>query len=90
MATWHWKTAADVFKTLSTQFETMDLAQQASQKFDNQFMPNKPFRNLAAEFRSLAQRCKKKRVVKSNPRFVIRSVFARIKNVTRRRIHSPD
>jgi hypothetical protein len=59
MATWHWKTADDVFKTLSTQFETMDLAQQASQKFDNLFMLNKPFQNFVAELRSLAQRCNK-------------------------------
>ena len=59
MATWHWKTAAEVFKTLSTQFETMDLAQQASQKFDNLFMLNKPFQNFVAELRALAQRCNK-------------------------------
>lgn len=57
--TWHWKTADDVFKTLSTQFETMDLAQQASQKFDNLYMLNKPFQNFIAEFRTLAQRCDK-------------------------------
>jgi hypothetical protein len=59
MDMWHWKTAADVFKTLSIQFETMDLAQQASQKFDNLFMLNKPFQNFVAELRSLAQRCNK-------------------------------
>jgi uncharacterized protein YoxC len=57
--TWHWKTADDVFKTLSTQFETMDLAQQASQKFDNLYMLNKPFQNFIAEFHTLAQQCDK-------------------------------
>ena len=49
----------EVFRTLSRQFETLDLAQQASQKFDNLFMLNKPFQNFAAEFRALAQRCNK-------------------------------
>ena len=34
----------------------MDLAQQASQKFDNLFISNKPFQNFIAEFRALAQR----------------------------------
>jgi hypothetical protein len=57
--TWHWKMAVEVFRTLSGQFETMDLAQQASQKFDNLFMLNKPFQNFIAEFRALAQRCSK-------------------------------
>jgi hypothetical protein len=56
---WYWKTAEEVFRTLSSQFETMDLAQQASQKFDNLFMLNKPFQNFIAEFRTLAQRCNK-------------------------------
>jgi hypothetical protein len=37
----------------------MDLAQQASQKFDNLYMLNKPFQNFVAEFRTLAQRCGK-------------------------------
>jgi hypothetical protein len=56
---WYWKIAPDVFTTLNTQFETMDLAQQASQKFDNLFMLNKPFQNFIAELRALAQRCNK-------------------------------
>jgi uncharacterized protein YoxC len=57
--TWYWKTTDDVFRTLSAQFEMMDLAQQASQKFDNLYMLNKPFQNFIAEFRTLAQRCDK-------------------------------
>ena len=61
---WHWKTAAEVFKSLSTQFETMDLAQQASQKFDNLYMLNKPFQNFVAEFQTLAQRCSKTKAQK--------------------------
>ena len=56
---WYWKTAEEVFRTLSSQFETMDLAQKASQKFDNLFMLNKPFQNFIAEFRTLTQRCNK-------------------------------
>jgi hypothetical protein len=37
----------------------MDLAQQASQKFDNLFMLNKHFQSFVAELRALTQRCKK-------------------------------
>jgi hypothetical protein len=56
---WHWKPAAEVFRSLSIQFKTMDLAQQASQKLDNLYMLNKPFQNFVAKFRTLAQRCGK-------------------------------
>jgi hypothetical protein len=56
---WHWKTAAQVFKALNIQYETLDLSQQASQAFDNLWMTNKPFQNFLADFNRLAAKCGK-------------------------------
>jgi hypothetical protein len=56
---WHWKTSAQVFQALNTQYETLDLSQQASQAFDNLWMTNKPFQNFLADFNRLAAKCGK-------------------------------
>lgn len=56
---WYWETAADVFRAFDSQYETLDLSQQASQAFDNLWMTNKPFQNFLAEFNRLASKCNK-------------------------------
>lgn len=54
---WHWKTTGVVFQDLNSQFEILDLSQQARQALDNLYMANKPFPNFLVEFETLAARC---------------------------------
>lgn len=54
---WHWKTAGEVFRSLRAQFETMDLAQQESQKWDCPYMIHRRLPDFIAEFRTVDQCC---------------------------------
>jgi ElaB/YqjD/DUF883 family membrane-anchored ribosome-binding protein len=56
---WPWKTAKGVFHILNNQYETIDLARDASLKFDNLKMGGKPFQNFIAEFNLLSTKCSK-------------------------------
>lgn len=56
---WYWKTTTDVWSTLNTQYETLDLSHEAAIKYDNLRMANKPFQNFIAEFNMLAAKCNK-------------------------------
>ena len=56
---WVWRTSEAVFRDLNGQYETLDLSRDASLKFDNLKMGNRPFQNFIAEFNSLSSRCGK-------------------------------
>jgi hypothetical protein len=56
---WVWKTTKDVWAALDSQYETLDLSQDASIRYDNLRMTNKPFQNFVAEFNMLAAKCGK-------------------------------
>jgi hypothetical protein len=56
---WEWQTASDLLKSLDAQYQTLNLALDASRKFDLLFMKGKPYANFVAELTTLGRKCKK-------------------------------
>lgn len=56
---WEWQTASSLLKTLDAQYQTLNLALDASKKFDLLFMMGKPYANFVAELTTLGRKCKK-------------------------------
>lgn len=56
---WKYSTAKGLIEQLNKQYETMDLAHEATLKFDKLEQGNRPFQNFLAAFLALSTRCKK-------------------------------
>lgn len=56
---WQWKTAQELWDFLDKQYQTVDLVQDASRKFDDCIQGQRNFSNFINQFRTLGQKSKK-------------------------------